>query len=92
MPNKYPERKGYKVPKQKHRVRNWKEYNIALANRGRIDIWMHDEAINNWYEEDIENSGDGAPRKYTDFAIMMCHEIRLVYKLNFPYFCTILVR
>ena len=80
MPNKYPERKGYKVPKQKHRVRNWKEYNIALANRGRIDIWMHDEAINNWYEEDIENSGDGAPRKYTDFAIMMCHEIRLVYK------------
>ena len=49
MPNKYPERKGYKVPKQKHRVRNWKEYNIALANRGRIDIWMHDEAINNWY-------------------------------------------
>ncbi|MBK2025375.1 IS5/IS1182 family transposase, partial [Francisella philomiragia] len=44
MPNKYPERKGYKVPKQKHRVRNWKEYNQALANRGRIDIWMHEDA------------------------------------------------
>ena len=73
MPNKDPESKGYKVPKQKHKVRNWKEYNNALANRGRIDIWMHDEAINNWYEEEIENSGDGVPRKYTDFAIMMCH-------------------
>ena len=56
MPNKDPESKGYKVPKQKHKVRNWKEYNNALANRGRIDIWMHDEAINNWYEEDTNTN------------------------------------
>lgn len=64
MPNKYPERKGYKVPKQKHKVRDWKEYNNALANCGRIDIWMHDEAINNWYEEGIENMGDDALKIY----------------------------
>ena len=80
MPNKYPESKGYKIPKQKHLVRNWTEYNRALADRGRIDIWMHDDAINNWYEEDTENVGDGSPRIYSDFAIMVCHEIRLVYK------------
>jgi len=65
MPNKYPERKGYKVPKQKHEVRNWTEYNKALANRGRIDIWMHEDAINNWYEDDVDNIGDGSPQKYT---------------------------
>ncbi|MBK2347083.1 transposase [Francisella tularensis subsp. novicida] len=46
----------------------------------RIDIWLSKEAIAKWYKSDQQNIGDGTPRKYTDFAIRICHEIRLVYK------------
>ena len=29
MPNKYAEKKGWKVPKQKYKIKNWSEYNEA---------------------------------------------------------------
>lgn len=81
MPYKYPEDKGWKIPKQKYKLTNWSEYNKALKDRGRIDFWLDQEAIDNWYEEDQENIGSGAPRQYTDFSIIICHEIRQVYRL-----------
>ena len=30
MPNKYPVKKGWDVPKQKYKVINWSDYNIAV--------------------------------------------------------------
>lgn len=80
MPHKYAQSKGWNVPKQKYKLTNWSEYNNALKNRGRIDFWLTEEAIENWYEKDQENVGDGQPQTYTNFAIMICHEIRQVYK------------
>jgi Transposase DDE domain len=81
MPYKYPKDKGWKIPKQKYKLKNWSKYNNALKDRGRIDFWLDKEAIDNWYEEDQENIGTGAPRQYTDFCIIICHEIRQVYRL-----------
>ena len=81
MPNKYPEKKGWKVPKQKFKVKNWSEYSESLRQRGNITVWLSDDAISQWYEIDRVYDGTGAPRLYTDFAIITCHEIRLVYKL-----------
>ena len=81
MPYKYPKDKGWKVPKQKYKLKNWSKYSNALKDRGRIDFWLDKEAIDNWYEEDRENTGSGAPRQYTDFSIIICHEIRQVYRL-----------
>lgn len=81
MPNKYPEKKGWDVPKQKYKVTNWSEYNISLRRRGEIDVWLSQEAISLWYEKDRVYDGTGAPRYYSDFAIRTCHEIRLVYHL-----------
>lgn len=82
MPYKYPKDKGWKVPKQKYKLKNWSRYSNALKDRGRIDLWIDQEAIHNWYEEDRENIGFGAPRQYTDFSITICHEIRQVYRLR----------
>jgi hypothetical protein len=31
-----------------YRIRNWKEYNRALKQRGSLTIWLSDEAIKNW--------------------------------------------
>jgi hypothetical protein len=81
MPYKYAQDKGWKIPKQKYKLKNWSKYSNALKDRGRIDFWLDKDAIDNWYEEDQENIGSGAPRQYTDFSIIICHEIRQVYRL-----------
>ena len=52
MPNKYPEKKGWKIPKQKFKVTNWSEYNESLRRRGNITVWLSYEAISQWYETD----------------------------------------
>lgn len=81
MPNKYPAKKGWKVPKQRYKVSNWTEYNQALCRRGDINIWLSEDAINSWYESERIYDGTGSPKKYSDFAIITCHEIRQVYRL-----------
>jgi len=81
MPTKYPYKKGWKTPKQKYKVRNGSDYNDALRCRGRIDVWLSDDVINAWYEEDRTYDGNGAPKTFTDFAIITCHEIRQVFRL-----------
>ena len=81
MPNKYPEKKGWDVPKQKYKVTNWSDYNESLRLRGDISVWLSDDAIENWYQKDRVYDGTGTPKLYTDFAIITCHEIRQVYRL-----------
>ena len=81
MPNKYPEKKGWRLPKQKYKLTNWHDYNQALRDRGDIEFWIDDEAIKKWYELERVYDGMGTPKKYSDFAIIICHEIRQVYKL-----------
>jgi len=81
MPYKYAQDKGWKIPKQKYKLKNWSKYSDSLKDRGRIDFWLEKDAIDHWYEEDQENTGSGAPRQYTDFSIIICHEIRQVYRL-----------
>ncbi len=82
MPNKYPEKNDWNVPKQKFKVTNGSEYNKSLRQRGNITVWLSDEAISQWYETDRVYDGTGSPRLYMDFSIVNCHEIRLVYKLS----------
>jgi len=81
MPNKYPTKKDWHVPKQKYNVFNWSHYNRGLRCRGDVGIWLSDDAIEQWYVKDRVYDGTGTPNKYTDFAIMICHEIRQVYRL-----------
>jgi len=81
MPNKYADKKGWHLRKQHYKVSNWPDYNKALRKRGDIEIWITQEAIDNWYEKDRIYDGTGTPTKYSDFAIRICHEIRIVYRL-----------
>ena len=81
MPNKYAEKKGWKLPKQKYKVSNWSEYNKALRQRGSIDVWLSNEMVDSWYEPNQIYDGTGTPKKFSDLAITACHEIRSVFKL-----------
>ncbi|MDP3704941.1 MAG: hypothetical protein Q8R24_03400 [Legionellaceae bacterium] len=44
MPNKYPEKEGWNVPRQKYKLSNWPEYNKSLRRRGSIDVWLSPDA------------------------------------------------
>lgn len=81
MPNKHPQKKGWKVPKQQYKVSNWADYNEALRRRGDITFWLSEDAIAQWYEADRVYDGTGTPKLYTDYAIIVCHEIRQMYRL-----------
>ena len=81
MPNKFLNKKGIEIKRQKYKVINWSEYNKALKKRGDIKVWLSQEVIDYWYEPDRNYDGNGSPKKYSDLAIMACHEIRKVFKL-----------
>ncbi|QHS30895.1 IS5 family transposase (plasmid) [Piscirickettsia salmonis] len=80
MPYKYPKGKGWDIPKQKYGVTNWAKYTDSLRNRGRIDVWISEKAIEGWYKKDRVYDGTGTPFLYSDLAIITCHEIRKVFK------------
>ena len=37
--------------KTTYRIRNWREYNRALKQRGSLTLWISSEAIANWTTE-----------------------------------------
>lgn len=81
MPNKYSTKKGWRVPKQTYEINHWRDYNEALRRRGSIDVWISEDMIDTWYEKDRVYDGSGAPKTFTDLAIIICHEVRQVFKL-----------
>lgn len=37
-----------------YRVRNWREYNRSLINRGNLTIWFSEDAIKSWYQKPLK--------------------------------------
>jgi len=37
-----------KKTKQNYRLRNWKQYNNALVQRGSLTLWFSDDMIADW--------------------------------------------
>jgi len=44
MQHKFNTDRRDKIPKKKHRVTNWTEYNESLRNWGDLTVWISDEA------------------------------------------------
>ncbi len=65
-----------------YKVRNWKEYNDSLVNRGDVTLWFSDDALEHW-EHPNDTPKVGHPFVYSDAAIECLLTIREVYKL--PY-------
>lgn len=70
------------MAKQAHRVRNWKEYNKALIQRGSITLWFNKKVIRNWYDSQSTNSSRGHPKIYSDMAIETCLILRTIFNLS----------
>lgn len=69
-----------KQNKKRYRVRNWKEYNEALVNRGKVIFWITEEAIKNW-EERKKTGKRGKPRVFSDTAIETAMTFQQVFRL-----------
>lgn len=68
-----------KQTKQKHRIRNWGEYNRALINRGSLTIWFEDTPEK--WKEVARTGNKGRPKTYSDEAILCALVIRAVFHL-----------
>jgi len=69
-----------KSAKKKYKVRNWKEYNDLLVNRGRLIFHITKEAVERW--ETTERSGKrGRSRRFSDVAIEICLTVQQYFRL-----------
>jgi IS5 family transposase len=65
----------------RYRIRNWRAYNRALINRGRLTVWFDEQAIAAW-RNTAPAAGPGAPRVYADLAIECTLVFKSVYHLS----------
>ena len=65
--------------KKHYRITNWCDYERGLKSRGDITLWISDEAIDQWDQN--EYKGRGRPNKYSSLAIETVLFIRLLFKL-----------
>jgi IS5 family transposase len=69
-----------KKTKANYHLRNWKEYNAALEQRGSLTLWMSEEVLQAWCNS--ERTGKrGHPRDYSDLAILTMLTLQEVYHL-----------
>jgi Transposase DDE domain len=69
-----------KKTKRTYRLRNWKQYNSALVQRGSLTLWVSDDILALWRNH--EKSGErGKPRYYSDTAILCMATLQEVYHL-----------
>jgi hypothetical protein len=67
------------MPKAKYRVRNWRDYNRSLVQRGNITVWFSPDAIDKWLAAPTGKRGH--PSIYSDDAILTALLIRFVFHL-----------
>jgi IS5 family transposase len=67
------------IPKQRHRVTNWAEYDAGLRARGSLTVWFTPEAVAAWAAAPRTTRGGQA--SYSDLAIATALTLRAVFRL-----------
>ena len=79
MPFKANADRRHHIPKQRHKVTNWMEYDASLRARGSLTVWFSEAAIEGWRAE--ARTGRGAQPKYSALAIATALTLRAVFRL-----------
>jgi hypothetical protein len=79
VPFKSNAARRHRIPKQRHRVTNWAEYDASLRHRGSLTVWFSDEAIAAWRAEPRTTRGGQA--HYSALAIRTALTLRAVFRL-----------
>ena len=68
------------APTATYRIRNWKQYNDALVNRGSLTLWVDQATLRAWRYQGPARRG--AQFEYSDLAIECLLTLRAVYHLT----------
>src|SRR5437763_14784010 len=79
LPFKLNQDRRHHIPKQKHKVTNWREYDASLRQRGSLTVWFTDAAIAAWRAAPRTTRG-GQPW-YSPLAILTALTLRAVFRL-----------
>jgi hypothetical protein len=79
LPFKANAARRHHIPKQRHRVTNWAEYDAGLRARGSLTVWFTPEAVAAWTAEPRTSRG-GQP-SYSALAIATALTLRAVFRL-----------
>ncbi len=79
MPFKLNAARRHHIPKQKHRVTNWAEYDAGLRARGSLTVWFTPEAVEAWKAE--PRTGRGGRPAYSALAIATALTPPAVFRL-----------
>lgn len=66
--------------KLQYRVRNWKQYNQSLINRGNLTVWFSEDVVVGWYAK-RQTKGRGRYFTYSNTCIELCLTLRTLYGL-----------
>ena len=67
------------IPKQRHRVTNWAEYDAALRQRGSLTVWFTEAAVAAWRA--VPRTTPGGQPHYSALAILTALTLRAVFRL-----------
>lgn len=67
-----------KKQKKKYRIKNWSQYNESLKQRGSLEVWISDTALEKWTAQPTGKRG-GQPT-YSDFAIETAARLGAVFR------------
>lgn len=67
-----------KSNKKKYKVRNWKEYNESLVQRGALDVYIEESVLEQWYAE--PSGKRGAQLIYSDLAIQLTLQFGKIFR------------
>ncbi len=79
LPFKLNQDRRRHIPKQKHKVTNWRAYDASLRQRGSLTVWFTDEAIEGWRA--APRTTPGGQRWYSPLAILTALTLRAVFRL-----------
>lgn len=68
------------TPSTTYRLRNWKDYNASLIQRGSLTLWF-EEDLEDWWLEKDKTGKPGASPTFSEKAIHACLSLRLLLKL-----------
>jgi IS5 family transposase len=71
----------HKKTKTQYRLRNWREYNRALVQRGSLTMWITEDVVQTWYAAEAAHKR-GHPCTYTDTAILTMATLQEIYHLG----------
>src|SRR3954465_9921594 len=81
VPFKLNQDRRHHIPRQRHKVTNWSDYEAGLRQRGSLTVWFTEEATAAWAAEPRTTRG-GQPW-YSPLAILTALTLRAVFRLAF---------